>query len=267
VTLTAGEHNPDIDAGIYYAPDLASLGDYVWFDLDQDGVQDGNETGVQGVTVTLYAADGTTVIATTTTDGNGFYQFTGLTPDTYIVGFSDFPAGYELTTQTEGTTDGSDANPTTGLTSAVTLAAGENNPNIDAGIFQPTASLGDYVWYDNDQDGIQDPSETGVEGVTVTLYAGDGTTVIATTTTDAAGLYEFTGLTPGTPYIVGFSDFPAGYELTTQTTNTTDGSDANPITGLTSAVTLAPGENNPNIDAGIYVPTVPTGSIGDFTRS
>ncbi|MBK9462537.1 MAG: carboxypeptidase regulatory-like domain-containing protein [Sphingobacteriales bacterium] len=57
------------------------------------------------------------------------------------------------------------------------------------------ASLGNYVWYDVDEDGIQDATETGVDGVTVTLYDGNGA-VVATTTTDATGAYEFTGLTP-----------------------------------------------------------------------
>ncbi|MBK9462542.1 MAG: carboxypeptidase regulatory-like domain-containing protein [Sphingobacteriales bacterium] len=76
------------------------------------------------------------------------------------------------------------------------------------------ASLGNYVWYDVNQDGIQDATETGVDGVTVTLYDGNGA-VVATTTTDATGAYEFTGLTPGVPYQVGFSDLPATYVFTT----------------------------------------------------
>ncbi|MBP7533650.1 MAG: DUF11 domain-containing protein, partial [Chitinophagales bacterium] len=45
-----------------------------------------------------------------------------------------------------------------------------------------TASLGNYVWYDTNNDGIQDATETGVDGVTVTLYDGNGD-VVATTTT------------------------------------------------------------------------------------
>ena len=37
-TLDPGENDPTWDAGMYV---LASLGDYVWYDVDQDGIQDG----------------------------------------------------------------------------------------------------------------------------------------------------------------------------------------------------------------------------------
>ena len=46
---------------------------------DRDGIQDGGtEVGVEGVTVNLYAANGTTLIATTSTGPNGFYSFDDL---------------------------------------------------------------------------------------------------------------------------------------------------------------------------------------------
>ncbi|MEM9992388.1 MAG: SdrD B-like domain-containing protein, partial [Bacteroidota bacterium] len=56
--------------------------------------------------------------------------------------------------------------------------------------------VGNYVWADTDGDGIQDPSESGLAGVTVELWAdtdGDGTadTKVAETTTDANGQYLF----------------------------------------------------------------------------
>ncbi|MBK9463112.1 MAG: carboxypeptidase regulatory-like domain-containing protein [Sphingobacteriales bacterium] len=54
------------------------MGDYVWLDANGDGIQDAGETGISGITVTLTYPDGTT--ATTTTDANGSYVFTGLAP-------------------------------------------------------------------------------------------------------------------------------------------------------------------------------------------
>jgi len=122
------------------------------------------------------------------------------------------------------------------------------------------ASLGDKVFFDDDRDGIQDAGEDGVEGVTVTLTGGgangiigDGDDTTETTTTDADGFYEFTNLNPGEEYKVTFSDLPDGFEFTEANQGSDDGldSDADPTNGMTQVVTLAPGENNPTLDAGI----------------
>ena len=77
-----------------------------------------------------------------------------------------------------------------------------------------TASLGDFVWNDLNADGVQDAGEAGIDGVTVNLYASDGT-FIATTTTAGGGLYLFDNLTPGDYYVefippAGVCDQPAG---------------------------------------------------------
>ncbi len=54
------------------------------------------------------------------------------------------------------------------MTETTTLESGDNDPTLDAGIYQPS-SLGDYVWEDLNANGIQDDGDTGVEGVTVNL--------------------------------------------------------------------------------------------------
>ncbi|MCK8496138.1 hypothetical protein M0L20_30005, partial [Spirosoma sp. RP8] len=107
------------------------------------------------------------------------------------------------------------------------------------------ASLGDFVWVDTDKDGVQDAGEPGLPGVVVVLLDGNNTP-IASTTTSATGAYSFTGLTPGVPYSVSFTA-PSGYTATlaNQGGDDTKDSDADPITGRTQSVTLAPGENNP----------------------
>ena len=69
------------------APPL-QIGNYVWFDADEDGEMDANEPPLGGVHLTLYDAAGN-VLATTTTDADGEYQFAGsyLTPETdYLIG-------------------------------------------------------------------------------------------------------------------------------------------------------------------------------------
>jgi hypothetical protein len=88
----------------------------------------------------------------------------------------------------------------------VTLAAGDNYPDLDTGYFSPKASLGNFVWFDLDRDGIQDAGEPGIENVVVTLYNSSGT-AIGTTTTNAVGFYSFWDLDPGTYTVRSASDF------------------------------------------------------------
>lgn len=56
--------------------------------------------------------------------------------------------------------------------------------------------IGNFVWYDSDGDGVQDPSEIGIAGLTVELYdMENGGVLVGTTTTDANGEYYFGGPT------------------------------------------------------------------------
>lgn len=195
-----------IDFG-FLAP--AALGNRLWIDTNRNGIQDASETaGVDGVTVTLYNSGGT-AIATTVTAGGGLYSFTGLAPGTYSVGFAR-PFGYGFSPQdVAGSTEAndSDVNILTGRTANVTLAAGQTNNDLDAGVFL-SVSVGNRVWLDGNNNGLYDGGETFFSGTTVNLYLDandDGTpdgAAIRTTTTDTNGLYLFDGLAPNN-YIVG----------------------------------------------------------------
>jgi hypothetical protein len=270
VTLSSGENNPTIDAGVYTP---ASIGDRVWEDSNGNGQQDGTEPGIVGAKVELYTcvnnAPGS-LVATTTTGANGIYNFTGLKPGEYIVKFITPDGGYTQTTANVGTDDNKDSDAGAGgLTGCYTLKSGDNNTTVDAG-FSKSASLGDRVWVDSNGDGLQNDGATGISGQIVTLIGGgadgvigtggDDTTATATTGTD--GFYQFTGLTPGVQYQVMFNK-PAGTVFTTQDANSNsqdaDDSDADPNTGKSQIVTLSSGENNPTIDAGVYIPA----ALGD----
>lgn len=266
---STGQNNHNLDFGF---KQLASLGDKVWRDDDQDGVQDTGEPGVAGVAVTLYASDGTTVLGTTVTDAYGNYLFDNLAAANYFVGFT-LPVNYQFTTSTgtsEADDTNSDVNASTGKTTAVTLSGGENQRNIDAGLIytqSATNSIGDKVWLDSDGNGSQNGTEPGVSGVTVTLYAADGVTVVATTVTDANGDYIFTGLPASTNYIIGLT-LPAGMTHTSSTGttsgNSTTNSDISTTTGRTTAInTGAAGTQITGIDAGLVLAPATTASIGD----
>ncbi|MDE9868781.1 carboxypeptidase regulatory-like domain-containing protein [Staphylococcus pseudintermedius] len=243
-----------IDRGFEVAPEpkpaTYELGDYVWIDQNNDGMQNSDEVAVKGVKVTLTKSDGSTM--TTTTDEKGKYLFTGLENGEYTVKFSELPEGYMPTKTQAGGDTKLDSN---GLESKVTIN-NANDYSVDLGIVKPepqpepkpaTYELGDYVWIDQNNDGIQNQGEAAVKGVKVTLTKPDGSTM--TTTTDENGKYLFTGLENG-EYTVTFSELPEGYVPTkTQAGGNTE-LDSN---GLESKVTIN-NANNYSTDLGIVKP-------------
>lgn len=280
-TLNAGQRIVSVDAGYWLTTGgTGKIGDRVWFDADQNGIQDPGETNVQGITVTLYDA-ANTAIKTTVTDANGNYLFADLAAGSYTVGFSNIPQGFTFTTQGLGTAaTGSDANPATGRTATIVLAAGETNLNVDAGIrsmMAGTASLGNRVWNDLNNNGLQDAGEPGIQGVTVELLDAAGNPIDSdpatagvqptTRTTNALGEYLFTGLAGG-DYRVRFGTLPAGFNASPKGAgaNREIDSDGNPIaagTSTTDVVSVASGEERLDIDLGLYNPTAPLGQLGD----
>ncbi|MCB0545866.1 MAG: carboxypeptidase regulatory-like domain-containing protein, partial [Saprospiraceae bacterium] len=131
-TLESGDSDLTVDAGYYEG---ASIGNFVWEDLDGDGEQDPGEPGIQGVEVTLTGTDvfGNPVTQTTTTDVDGSYLFDELVPGDYKLTFGSV-AGYTPTPVDQGGDDtmDSDADPSMGgMTVVETLTSGENNTDYD----------------------------------------------------------------------------------------------------------------------------------------
>ncbi len=240
-----------------HAP-FACAGDIVWEDDDSDGLQDAGEPGVAGVSVVLFDADANRV-ATTITDDSGRYRFGDLTPGTYTVLF-ETPDGYELTQQRAGDdpTIDSDPDPTSGETDPIVLEAGDLEYDIDAGLVRlgppepRSTAVGDTVWLDENQNGLQDHCEPGVAGVSVVLLDADANRV-ATTITDDSGRYRFGDLAPGT-YTVLF-ETPDGYELTQQRAgdDPTIDSDPDSTSGETDPIVLEAGDLEYDVDAGLVV--------------
>ena len=114
----------------------AALGDRVWNDTNGNGVQNGGERGVPGVTVELLAGcTETTVLATRLTNVNGGYVFSNLAAGQYRVRFT-LPAGFTSFSPKDAILDDdydSDANPG-GVTDCITLSNGEQNFRVDAGL-------------------------------------------------------------------------------------------------------------------------------------
>ena len=93
ISLTLGMNDQSWDAGVFIP--VAAIGDLVWHDLNTNGIQDGGEPGVSGITVHLLDNSGDLLTALTT-DINGNFNFSGLIPDDYELEFVNLPAGYLL---------------------------------------------------------------------------------------------------------------------------------------------------------------------------
>jgi len=90
-----------------------SIGDFVWQDTNQNGIQDAGEPGIPGVTVNLFKSG--VKIASTVTDQNGFYQFSGLCAGDYTVSVDQttVPSGFVPTvcSNQAGVPDNSNCSP------------------------------------------------------------------------------------------------------------------------------------------------------------
>ena len=224
VGVEAGQLNLNVDAGLVALS--ASVGNRVWLDADADGRQDPGEAGVAGVAVTLFEALDLQTVATATTGEDGRYAFTALTPGRYLLEFTP-PEGFLFSPPDRGGDDvlDSDVNPATATTPAFTLSAGEDDPTLDAGLFE-LGSIGNLVWSDEDGDGVRDPGEPGVQGVTVRLLDATGIVLDALTTTQR-GRYLFERVTPGRYFVEAVA--PEGFTFSPQDQAEDDvDSDANP---------------------------------------
>lgn len=220
VTVIEGEEHLTTDFGYNWAPpnatgtpgptDTGAIGDRIWNDADGNGIQDPGEAGLPDVTVRLltddngdgiYGGVGDNPATTTTTNPDGTYIFDDLAPGSYVieVDTATLPVGatYTQTGDPDATLDN--------RSEPIPLAPGDVFLNADFG-YQPDSgsTIGDALFVDPNGNGIQDPGEPGLPGVTVALLDDKGN-VIATDVTDANGNYSFPDLPAGT-YTVWVTD-------------------------------------------------------------
>lgn len=163
----------------------------------------------------------------TADDGNllGRYQFLNLAAGNYIVEIpsSNFNSGQPL----NGLTQSYDQNSTTTRDNQDQVALGASETYTSGDFGYTSSSIGDFVWQDNDGDGIWDSGEPGINDVEVELYTDDdndgeievGQTPLATATTadnseGDPGYYLFGGLSANNYIVkVASSNFDPGGTL------------------------------------------------------
>ena len=188
-TVTLNADNPvqeNINFG--YVKKHAISGN-VYLDQNRDKTKDSGDIPQSGITVNLVDASGT-VVATTTTDADGNYSFTGLGDGTYTVQV-DKTGPLASTEQTEDPSGQGDSR-----SQAITFTRSDPDvTNVNFG-YAEDYTISGTVYYDKDRSETLNNGEPGFDGITVNLLNEAGATV-ATTTTKADGTYSFTKLPAG----------------------------------------------------------------------
>lgn len=196
----------------------SSLGDYVWHDTNKDGLQDEDEDVISNVEVYLLQKNANNEywvnVGQTVTDVNGKYRFDHLQGSTYtgikykiVFGLS---GSTPITTPLNGDVElDSNALPEYMFgwgypTDEIDLAYASEDMTWDAGIIETSGSVGDYVWFDTNKNGIQDEVGTGIGDVLVVLEKNEtenmdtsGWVEVNRTTTNSSGYYRFDDLQAG----------------------------------------------------------------------
>ena len=144
-----------IDAGVILyrtptptrTPTPKNIGNFVWHDLNGNGIQDTGEPGVGGVTVQLWNADRTQLIDSTTTNSSGNYNLVAPTAGDYRVR-ALLPQGASFSPKDQGGDDTRDSDINTslllvtyGFTDVRTIASNVISiTNIDIGMTNVVAS-------------------------------------------------------------------------------------------------------------------------------
>lgn len=224
-----------------------SISGFVYADLNNNGIKESGESGIAGATVTLAGNDdqGNSVSQTATTAADGSYSFTNLRAGAYALTETQ-PAGY---------LDGKDAIGTRGGTagidqfSGISLTFGDTSANNNFGELPP-ASLSGFVYADRNNNGVRDPADSPIPGVTIRLTGTDdlGNAVNLSMATATDGSYRFTGLRPGN-YTIAETQ-PSGYLEGTNNVGSLGGSAGSDQFG----VAVSAGANGTNYNFGELVP-------------
>lgn len=244
---------------------LSSIAGTVFLDQNNNGTQNGADTGIASVAINLTgysygpngadnsgAGDDVAVTASTTTDASGNYSFTNLAPGKYTVTEPTQPTGTSNGITTAGAVpNGGTAGTASGVT---TLPSSIGNiippPNTASTAnnfaeIQNSRSLSGTVFLDYNNNGSINGSDHGIGAQTINLTGTDinGNAVSRSTTTASDGTYSFASLPPGT-YIVTQPAQPAGTTNGITTAGSTGGTAT--LVGVTPSAISAIDLTDPN---------------------
>ena len=144
--------------------------------------------------LTPFPGQGLTVTANHPVTGEpGYHSFTRIWPSTHTVSFpTTLEDGSILTKRRAGSAPGVSSEPyvDTGLSDPFIVSEGSYIDNMDAGylpVLPGKGTIGDFICYDINRNGIQDPDEPGINGVKATLINQNGNAVAEAITSSTQG--------------------------------------------------------------------------------
>ena len=251
-----------------------SISGTVYHDPNLSLTQDAGETGISGVSLSLWKkVDGVYVDTgyTTTTDANGDYLFgedLELDPGTYQVRETQ-PTGYFSVGAVPGTVEGAPTGSTvTGdpdQLTEITIPLG-GTAAIDYDFAEATPAMIDgYVYHDRDNDGIKEAGEEGIAGVEIRVQGVDvlGNVKTFNVITDANGYYKVTNMPPGVYEVLEVVQPPTyqdGKDTAGTVNGVTNGNANNPGDRI-GAVSLKGGDSGINYNFGEIKPAEISGRV------
>jgi len=175
------------------------IGNFVWFDENNNGIQDTGERGVPGVCLQLLDAESQSILATTTTDSNGYYGF-HLNPKQNVILKVNLPLGTKFSPLHQGDQSrDSDIDPQSGQSAIVTSQ--QINRDLDVGLIWDRDLLKSKsnrgktihrtVFLDSNHNGLKDEGEAGIPNIQVNLVNMGTGHIEAKTLSDENGEYSF----------------------------------------------------------------------------
>jgi len=180
-------------------------------DANGNGVRDGNENGIGGVQIRVDGPSGIALTAVTAADGS--YRICGLEHDgtfrvteTVPLGYAQTgPLDHRLSRRVRARDFGYDV-----------ITCDQDYSGLDFGNQLLPNAIGGVKFEDLNANGVRDPGEPGLAGVTINLYPGvspNPTGASRQAVTDANGNFLFTNVTPGPFFLT--EQPPAGFTPTT----------------------------------------------------
>ena len=176
----------------------SSIGDLVWHDKNNNGMQDSAEMGLEAVEIKLYDEQGE-LLDMISSDQNGNYRFDALLAGRYYLEVHELESLFEVTQANSGNdAENSDFYYEGNLlkTDIIELPWFTENTDLDLGLISAATSsnltISGTVWRDSNGD-LDQVSEQSLEDILVSLFHCDGSPA-ATELTDNSGRYSFTGL-------------------------------------------------------------------------
>lgn len=226
------------------------VGGIVYVDLNNNGVLDGNDTRIEGVSILIEGTDdlGNTVSRTATTDPDGEYYFFELLTGTYRVTQPTQPAGLLDGKESFNAVPYSGSMGTDQI-DGIVVTGGERVEDYNFGEIRP-ALISGFAYIDSDSDGIKDATGVGLKDVVITLSGVDdqGAKVSLQKTTGTDGSYSFGNLRPGTYSVT--EGQPAGYTTTKNAVGSVGGTLATPTTDAITAISLGSGASGTSYNFG-----------------